>query len=265
MNCSETTTTRGGRYPEYTSSSEGWCATTEDYYNENYLPNDSHLATVSGGVPPQGAQYNSYYEYHHPPPPHQNMNPSSTGASSPPLNHQHHPAPPLSHQVSSFPQKRSPSEQDISYNNNYEPKSPSGGTSPWNNFHSFYTKNPASPTSNSIGESPASPQPSGGGNVLSGNDNSNNCGTVILGPQKFGRPSVKRRTTANKKERRRTQSINNAFADLRDCIPNVPADTKLSKIFQQFYNFPLSNLTNQWNYIFLIVTKVNMQFYSISC
>ncbi|KAF5291989.1 hypothetical protein FQA39_LY14150 [Lamprigera yunnana] len=41
---------------------------------------------------------------------------------------------------------------------------------------------------------------------------------------------VKRRTTANKKERRRTQSINNAYADLRDCIPNVPADTKLSKI-----------------------------------
>lgn len=40
---------------------------------------------------------------------------------------------------------------------------------------------------------------------------------------------VKRRTTANKKERRRTQSINNAYADLRDCI-NVPADTKLSKI-----------------------------------
>lgn len=41
---------------------------------------------------------------------------------------------------------------------------------------------------------------------------------------------VKRRTTANKKERRRTQSINNAFSDLRDCIPNVPSDTKLSKI-----------------------------------
>nr|XP_023026598.1 heart- and neural crest derivatives-expressed protein 1-like isoform X1 [Leptinotarsa decemlineata] len=40
---------------------------------------------------------------------------------------------------------------------------------------------------------------------------------------------VKRRSTANKKERRRTQSINNAYADLRDCIPNVPADTKLSK------------------------------------
>lgn len=34
----------------------------------------------------------------------------------------------------------------------------------------------------------------------------------------------------NRKERRRTQSINTAFADLRECIPNVPADTKLSKI-----------------------------------
>lgn len=43
-------------------------------------------------------------------------------------------------------------------------------------------------------------------------------------------PVIKRRNTANRKERRRTQSINNAFADLRDCIPNVPADTKLSKI-----------------------------------
>ncbi|XP_050314426.1 heart- and neural crest derivatives-expressed protein 2-like [Anthonomus grandis grandis] len=41
---------------------------------------------------------------------------------------------------------------------------------------------------------------------------------------------VKRRTTANKKERRRTQSINNAYHDLRSCIPNVPDDTKLSKI-----------------------------------
>ncbi|XP_067134173.1 heart- and neural crest derivatives-expressed protein 2-like isoform X2 [Centruroides vittatus] len=41
---------------------------------------------------------------------------------------------------------------------------------------------------------------------------------------------VKRRVTANRKERRRTLSINNAFAELRDCIPNVPADTKLSKI-----------------------------------
>ena len=41
---------------------------------------------------------------------------------------------------------------------------------------------------------------------------------------------VKRRNTANKKERRRTVSINSAFGALRGCIPNVPTDTKLSKI-----------------------------------
>lgn len=35
---------------------------------------------------------------------------------------------------------------------------------------------------------------------------------------------------SSKKERRRTQNINSAFADLRGCIPNVPTDTKLSKI-----------------------------------
>lgn len=49
------------------------------------------------------------------------------------------------------------------------------------------------------------------------------------GPVPFVRV-VKRRTTANKKERRRTQSINSAFTFLRDCIPNVPSDTKLSKV-----------------------------------
>ena len=41
---------------------------------------------------------------------------------------------------------------------------------------------------------------------------------------------VRRRNTANKKERRRTHSINSAFASLRGCIPNVLSDTKLSKI-----------------------------------
>lgn len=40
----------------------------------------------------------------------------------------------------------------------------------------------------------------------------------------------KRRASGPKKERRRTESINTAFAELRECIPNVPADTKLSKI-----------------------------------
>ncbi|XP_015913222.1 heart- and neural crest derivatives-expressed protein 2 [Parasteatoda tepidariorum] len=43
-------------------------------------------------------------------------------------------------------------------------------------------------------------------------------------------PVKKRRVTANKKERRRTLSINLAFMNLRKCIPNVPVDTKLSKI-----------------------------------
>ncbi|RWS24467.1 hypothetical protein B4U80_07955 [Leptotrombidium deliense] len=41
---------------------------------------------------------------------------------------------------------------------------------------------------------------------------------------------VKKRVTANKKERRRTMSINSAFSNLRNRIPNVPEDTKLSKI-----------------------------------
>ncbi|XP_060515771.1 heart- and neural crest derivatives-expressed protein 2-like [Cylas formicarius] len=57
--------------------------------------------------------------------------------------------------------------------------------------------------------------------------------TSITSDPDLGTPFVrvvKRRTTANKKERRRTQSINNSYAMLRDCIPNVPADTKLSKI-----------------------------------
>lgn len=56
-----------------------------------------------------------------------------------------------------------------------------------------------------------------------------NTSITNLNPVPFVRV-VKRRTTANKKERRRTQSINSAFAYLRDCIPNVPSDTKLSKV-----------------------------------
>lgn len=54
-------------------------------------------------------------------------------------------------------------------------------------------------------------------------------GNIIVGEVVRTRV-VKRRTTANKKERRRTVSINSAFSDLRECIPNVPSDTKLSKI-----------------------------------
>lgn len=46
----------------------------------------------------------------------------------------------------------------------------------------------------------------------------------------YGERCIKRKVNASKKERRRTQSLNNAFTQLRDCIPNVPSDTKLSKI-----------------------------------
>ena len=46
----------------------------------------------------------------------------------------------------------------------------------------------------------------------------------------FGERCYRRRTTANKKERKRTLSINAAFSNLRGSIPNVPSDTKLSKI-----------------------------------
>ena len=53
-------------------------------------------------------------------------------------------------------------------------------------------------------------------------------GTVYV--TRNGHRVVKRRGAANRKERRRTLSINTAFSNLRGCIPNVPTDTKLSKI-----------------------------------
>ncbi|KAG8201385.1 hypothetical protein JTE90_016860 [Oedothorax gibbosus] len=37
-------------------------------------------------------------------------------------------------------------------------------------------------------------------------------------------------SSKNKKERRRTLSLNTGFAELRQRLPNLPADTKLSKI-----------------------------------
>ena len=52
---------------------------------------------------------------------------------------------------------------------------------------------------------------------------------VITVEAQIQQPRIVKDVT-NKKERRRTQSINTAFSDLRCCIPNVPTDTKLSKI-----------------------------------
>ena len=44
------------------------------------------------------------------------------------------------------------------------------------------------------------------------------------------RRKAKPKAATSRKERRRTQNINAAFDDLRKHIPNVPSDTKLSKI-----------------------------------
>lgn len=74
--------------------------------------------------------------------------------------------------------------------------------------------------------------------------------TNSMNPVPFVRV-VKRRTTANKKERRRTQSINSAFAYLRDCIPNVPSDTKLSKVNQK-----LQHENAIFNLIWRIITEI---------
>lgn len=51
-----------------------------------------------------------------------------------------------------------------------------------------------------------------------------------VSPVGNNRLNGRRKGSVCKKERKRTQSINTAFAELRDRIPNVPADTKLSKI-----------------------------------
>lgn len=60
-----------------------------------------------------------------------------------------------------------------------------------------------------------------------GNSYDHNTSNIILStpPEK-----IIQRVKANKKERRRTQSINQAFNELRKHIPDVPSDTKLSKI-----------------------------------
>lgn len=78
-------------------------------------------------------------------------------------------------------------------------------------------------------------------------------------PLRYERPTpssfvrvVKRRTTANKKERRRTQSINTAFTDLRECIPNVPPDTKLSKVSDTI-NY---NLLHLWQFLEHVRTQL---------
>lgn len=54
--------------------------------------------------------------------------------------------------------------------------------------------------------------------------------SVKTSPNEAPPERIIQRVKANKKERRRTQSINQAFSELRRHIPDVPSDTKLSKI-----------------------------------
>ncbi|XP_028968535.1 heart- and neural crest derivatives-expressed protein 2-like [Galendromus occidentalis] len=116
----------------------------------------------------------------------------------------------------------------------------SGGTDYWNSASSNYPNSVSS-----HGDSPdpySSPTTSSyySGSVTSANSyavdghpyGSSGYAISEIGTEddRIPRHGPKRRVTANRKERRRTQSINNAFSELRDCIPNVPSDTKLSKI-----------------------------------
>lgn len=82
----------------------------------------------------------------------------------------------------------------------------------------------------------ASNRPNVGSSTVNYNNNvitNKNSLNLIVSSEEIRVPVVrvvKRRTTANKKERRRTQSINSAYSSLREHIPNVPSDTKLSKV-----------------------------------
>ncbi|KAJ8269660.1 hypothetical protein COCON_G00122670 [Conger conger] len=73
------------------------------------------------------------------------------------------------------------------------------------------------------------PEYATGGPGLEFSRSMNVRGAVTTAVGTIFRP-MKRRGKARRKERRRTQNINCAFGELRECIPNVPADTKLSKI-----------------------------------
>lgn len=77
--------------------------------------------------------------------------------------------------------------------------------------------------------------------------NKNSLNLIVTSNEEIRVPVVrvvKRRNTANKKERRRTQSINSAYSSLREHIPNVPSDTKLSKVRNFFSNCTISSLTS---------------------
>nr|CAD7447194.1 unnamed protein product [Timema bartmani] len=103
------------------------------------------------------------------------------------------------------------------------------------------SSSPGTPTGSRGDESPGFDDPSPHyepytSSGVDGGSNSQYYTTVTTGADGMPVRVVKRRTCANKKERKRTQSINNAFADLRDCIPNVPADTKICPPWDDSFN-----------------------------
>ncbi|KAL3879990.1 hypothetical protein ACJMK2_032262 [Sinanodonta woodiana] len=116
-----------------------------------------------------------------------------------------HPGPMVPHEFYQYPQMRYPDYSDRTYFHNWI----FGGPSP------DYPMSPESYNS--------APTPSPTDICNLGHYEPYNGHMVV-------ERCVKRRTSANKKERRRTLSINTAFSNLRGCIPNVPSDTKLSKI-----------------------------------
>ena len=75
---------------------------------------------------------------------------------------------------------------------------------------------------------------------------------------------------SNKKERRRTQSINNAFASLRDCIPNVPTDTKLSKIktlrlATSYIDYLMQVRILQFHYYSIELSRIQKEDFHVTC
>lgn len=83
---------------------------------------------------------------------------------------------------------------------------------------------------NSIVEAPISSTPNTTIWHSSEYSDQDNTASISSGSKGRGPEKIIQRFKANKKERRRTQSINQAFNELRRHIPDVPSDTKLSKI-----------------------------------
>jgi len=193
--CSSNSPNGSGHYSEF----GGWCGPDEPYgANTNNGTSEQFIVSNNGGnnesVPPQptgNLPVNAYYDFpsHH----HQTVVNSSDAQNGPSfmIPHHHRPSGDMMDSTECCGPMAAVGSSGHEF---YSSKSPDHYGYGWE-YHGNTSPDPSRPHS----------------------------------PGRPPKPTVKRRNTANKKERRRTQSINNAFADLRDCIPNVPPDTKLSK------------------------------------